>query len=213
MAGLRDMPVGAQIGIAVVVAAVLGGLLWFGMVKPINDQNVQNQAKLQQKLDDNKQLEQYERDLPGLERKIAGLQQQLEIQKTIVPDEKELPSFMHLMQDTASSAGIEIRRYTTKAVVNKEFYTEVPYDMDIDGPYYAVVNFFEKVAKLQRIINVSGLQIASVTKPGAAKTRGTYKFSPAETVVANITTTTFFTHDSTTTTTSTAPGKTKAVKK
>jgi type IV pilus assembly protein PilO len=133
--------------------------------------------------------------LPGLERQIASLQQQLEIQKTIVPDEKETPAFMTVMQDTASSAGIEIRRYTPRTPLNREFYTEVPYDMDIDGPYYAVVNFFEKVAKLQRIINVSDLQIAGVKHGSDAKVKAQYAYSPNETVVANCTTTTFFSHD------------------
>ena len=195
MAGLRDIPMVAQLAIAVVIAALVGGGLIYGVVKPMDDQNAQNQVLLDQKKADNERLRQYERDLPGLERQIASLQQQLDIQRTIVPDEKETPAFMHLMQDTASSSGIEIRRYTPKAAVNREFYTEVPYDMDIDGPYYSVVNFFEKVAKLQRIINVSDLQIAGVKHSSDAKVKGSYPYSPNETVVANCTTTTFFSHD------------------
>ena len=152
---------GVQLVIAVVLVGVIVGVgLYVWPVKPLTDANTQAAALLKQKQDDNRRLQQFERDLPGLERQIASLQQQLEIQKTIVPDEKAASDFMHLMQDTASSAGIEIRRYTTKPVVNREFYSEVPYEMDIDGSYYGVVNFFEKVAKLQRIINVSGLQIA-----------------------------------------------------
>lgn len=195
MAGLREMPVGAQLAIALVIAALVGGGLIYGVVKPMDDTNIQNQALLDQKKRDNENLRQYERDLPGLERQIASLQQQLDIQKTIVPDEKETPAFMTLMQDTASSSGIEIRRYTPKTPLNREFYTEVPYDMDIDGPYYAVVNFFEKVAKLQRIINVSDLQIAGVKHSSDAKVKATYTYSPNESVVANCTTTTFFSHD------------------
>ena len=195
MAGLREMPFVAQLAIAVVIAALVGGGLVYGVVKPMDDQNAQNQVLLDQKKADNDHLRQYERDLPGLERQIASLQQQLEIQKTIVPDEKETPAFMHLMQDTATSAGIEIRRYTPKQAVNREFYTEVPYEMDVDGPYYSVVNFFEKVAKLQRIINVNDLQIAGVKHGTDAKVKNSYPYSPNESVVASCTTTTFFSHD------------------
>lgn len=207
MAGLREMPFVAQLAIAVVIAALVGGGLIYGVVKPMDDQNTQNQVLLDQKKADNERLRQYERDLPGLERQIASLQQQLDIQKTIVPDEKETPAFMHLMQDTASSSGIEIRRYTPKPAVNREFYTEVPYDMDIDGPYYSVVGFFEKVAKLQRIINVSDLQIAGVKHGGDAKVKATYPYSPNESVVANCTTTTFFSHDAVATGPPAAAGK------
>jgi len=124
------------------------------------------------------------------------LQQQLEIERTIVPDEKEAPAFIHLMQDTAASAGIEIRRYTSNPVVTREFYTEVPYEIDIDGSYYSVLNFFERVAKLQRIINVGSLQMATPKRSTEAKVKNTYQYAPNESVVANVTATTFFNHDS-----------------
>ncbi|PYX92620.1 MAG: hypothetical protein DMG67_06285 [Acidobacteria bacterium] len=186
MAGFRDMPVVVQVLLAGVIAIVLGAGVWWVWVKPVNDDNEQKQIALDQKKADNETLRRYERDLPGLEREIASLQQQLEIQRTIVPDEKEAPGFMHLMQDTAASAGIEIRRYTAMPVQTREFYTEVPYQIDIDGSYYAVVNFFERVAKLQRIINIGGLQMATPK----------FTYAPNESVVANCMATTFFNHDS-----------------
>ncbi len=196
MAGFREMPVVVQILLAVVIAAVVGGGVWYVWVKPVNDDNEQKQVALDQKKADNDTLRRYERDLPGLEREIASLQQQLEIQRTIVPDEKEAPGFMHLMQDTAASAGIEIRRYSAMPVQTREFYTEVPYQIDIDGSYYAVVNFFERVAKLQRIINIGGLQMATPKRSSEAKVKSTFTYAPNESVVANCMATTFFNHDS-----------------
>src|SRR5437667_4476527 len=196
MAGFRDMPVVVQVLLAGVIAIVLGAGVWWVWVKPVNDDNEQKQIALDQKKADNETLRRYERQLPGLEREIASLQQQLEIQRTIVPDEKEAPGFMHLMQDTAASAGIEIRRYTAMPVQTREFYTEVPYQIDIDGSYYAVVNFFERVAKLQRIINIGGLQMATPKRSGEAKVKSTFTYAPNESVVANCMATTFFNHDS-----------------
>jgi len=190
------MPVVVQVLLAGVIAIVLGAGVWWVWVKPVNDDNEQKQIALDQKKADNETLRRYERDLPGLEREIASLQQQLEIQRTIVPDEKEAPGFMHLMQDTAASAGIEIRRYTAMPVQTREFYTEVPYQIDIDGSYYAVVNFFERVAKLQRIINIGGLQMATPKRSGEAKVKSTFTYAPNESVVANCMATTFFNHDS-----------------
>lgn len=195
MAGFKEMPVTMQLGVAIVIAVLVGGMLWYVMVKPINDANTQNQQLLTAKLADNDRLRQYERDLPALERQIASLQQQLDIQKTIVPDEKEVPEFIHVMQDTAASAGIEVRRYTAKPLVSREFYTEVPFEMDIDGPYYAVVNFFERVAKLQRIINVGNLQMANVKRSSDAKVKNTYNYAATESVAASYAATTFFSHD------------------
>ncbi|MCI0353279.1 MAG: type 4a pilus biogenesis protein PilO [Acidobacteriales bacterium] len=196
MAGLKELPVPMQLLVALLIAVVLGGAAWYALVKPVEDQNVQKRAQLAAKKADNENLRRYERDLPALERQIASLMQQLEIQKTIVPDEKEADQFIHLMQDTAASAGIFIRRYTAKPIAAREFYTEVPFEMDIDGPYYAVLNFFEKVARLQRIINIGSLQMATPKRSSDAKVKNTYTYSPTESVVASCTAITFFSHDS-----------------
>jgi type IV pilus assembly protein PilO len=196
MAGLKELPVPMQLLVALLIAVVLGGAAWYALVKPVEDQNVQKRAQLAAKRADNENLRRYERDLPALERQIASLMQQLEIQKTIVPDEKEADQFIHLMQDTAASAGISIRRYTAKPIAAREFYTEVPFEMDIDGSYFAVLNFFEKVARLQRIINIGSLQMATPKRSTDAKVKNTYSYSPTESVVASCTAITFFSHDS-----------------
>jgi len=130
-----------------------------------------------------------------MERQVANLKQQLEIERRIVPDDKEVDTFIKALDAEALKTGIEIRRYTAKPVSSREFYTEVPFDLEIDGPYYSVLNFFDRVGKLERIVNVSNVLIASVKKPGEAKTKHTYQYAPNESIVATCQASTFFSHD------------------
>jgi hypothetical protein len=58
-----------------------------------------------------------------------------------------------------------------------------------------MLNFFNQVGKLERIVNVSGLLVASTKKPADAKTKHTYNYAPNESVVATCTASTFFSHD------------------
>jgi type IV pilus assembly protein PilO len=102
---------------------------------------------------------------------------------------------MRMLSGEARKAGIEIRRYTAKPAASKEFYTEVPFEIELDGPYYSMLGFFDRVGKLERIVNVSGLLVASTRKPSEAKAKKTYQYAPTETVVATCTTTTYFSHD------------------
>ena len=125
--------------------------------------NKQNADKLKAVQADNDSLRPFQGKLADLDRQIENLKQQLEIQKRIVPDEKQTDEFIHMVEASASAAGIEVRRFTSKTTSSHEFYTEAPYELDIDGPYYSVLNFFDKVSKLERIINISGLQMASGT--------------------------------------------------
>lgn len=185
----------AQLGIAAVIALVLVGGGFYGLVKPMTEENEKAAKKLEAQKQENESLRKFERDLPQLEAQIAGLKQQLEIQKKIVPDEKEADQFMHMMQETATAAGVEVRRYTAKAVNTHEYYTELPFELDIDGPYYGVLNFFERVAKLERIINIGALKMATPKRSQDAGVKKKYQYAPTESVVSSITAITFFSHE------------------
>jgi len=176
-------------------AALVTGALYFTMFKTQREANATAQQSLEAKLRENAELETYRPKLAEIERQVASLKQQLAIERRIVPDEKEVDGFMKMLDAEAMKAGIELRRYTAKPTSSKDFYTEVPFEMELDGPYYSMLNFFDKVGKLERIVNVSALLVSTTKKPGEAKTKHTYQYAPNESVVATCTATTFFSHD------------------
>ena len=195
MAKFDEMPVLAKIGILVLAFAVLGGAVYYSVLLPKYKENETIRATLIAKQTENNQLKDVEKDLDKLRVQLAQMQAQTEIQKKIVPADKDADEFIKLLHDNAASAGIEIRRYTSMPTSNKEFYTEVPFQIDIDGPYYSVMNFFERVSKAERIVNVASLQMSNVANTSPAKVKTTYAFAPGESVVASCTATTFFSHD------------------
>lgn len=184
-----------QWGMILAGAALITGALYFTMYKGQEDANVAAQATLDAKLRENAELESYRPKLADMDRQVASLRQQLEIEQHIVPDQKEVDGFIKMLDAEALKAGVEIRRYTADPVVAKEFYTEVPFQIELDGPYYSVLSFFNQVGKLERIVNVSGLLVASTKKPSDAKAKHTYNYAPNESVVATCEASTFFSHD------------------
>ncbi len=181
---------------ALVLGAVLvTAALHFTLFKSQRAANDQAQSALELKLRENAELESYAPKLKDMERQLANLKQQLEIERRIVPDDKEVDGFIKMLDAEAMKSGIEIRRYTAKPVASREFYTEMPFEIELDGPYYSVLNFFDRVGKLERIVNMSGLLIANTKNGSAAKTKHTYQYAPNETIVATCEATTFFSHD------------------
>src|SRR6266478_4874966 len=182
-------------------AIVIGGavLITAGMhytlFKSQREQNAAAQQQLESKMKENAELEAYRPKLADIERQLASLKQQLDIERRIVPDEKEVDGFMRMMDAEAAKAGIEIRRYTAQPTAQKDFYTEVPFEMELDGPYYSMLGFFDRVGKLERIVNVSSLLVSTTRKPADAKARKTYQYAPNESIVATCKATTFFSHD------------------
>ena len=190
------MSTGAQIGIFFLIALLLTGALYWFWDKPAIDGLARLQADLTAKQAENAQLREYEPKLQQLNQEIANLSQQMEIEKKIVPDTKDADQFMHLIQDNASGAGIDVRDLEAQAVNDKGFYSEVPFNLQIDGSFYSVLNFFQAMAKSERIVNISNLQMASVKSPVDAKAKKVgYQFGPEESVIATCVATTFFSHE------------------
>jgi len=183
------------LGTLVLGAVVLTGGLYFTVFKSQRDENAAAQTKLQAKLRENAELEAYRPKLADIERQLTSLKQQLEIERRIVPDEKEVDNFMRMVSGEARKAGVEIRRYTAKPYNTREFYTEVPFELEFDGPYYSMLGFFDRLTKVERIVNVTNLAVASTRKPADAKAKHTYQYAPGESVVATCLSTTYFSHD------------------
>src|SRR3989454_10013063 len=191
----NDMPGIKQWAVVLGGALLLSMALYFTLFKSQRDANTAAQQRLDDKVKENAELETYRPKLAEIERQLVSLKQQLEIERRIVPDEKEVDGFMRLLGGEAQKAGVEIRRYTAAPLSAKDFYTEVPFEVELDGPFYSMLNFFDRVRKMERIVNVSGLLVASTRKPSDAKTKHTYQYAANESVVATCTATTFFSHD------------------
>lgn len=195
MANFSEISGVKQWGALVAGAALLTVALYFTVFKSQREANAAAQTALQAKLQENQELEAYRPKLKEIEAQLASLKQQLEIEQRIVPDEKDVDGFMKMIDAEANKSGIWLRRYTAKPVTSKEFYTEVPFEMELDGPYYSMLDFFNRVGKLERIVNVSDLLVANTKRGSDAKARHAYAYASNESIVATCTATTFFSHD------------------
>jgi len=195
MANFSELSGIKQWGAVIVGGAVVSAALYFTMFKSQDEKNTAAQHALEDKIKENNELESYRPKLKQIEQQLAELKQQLEIEQRIVPDEKQVDSFITMLDGEAQKAGVELRRYTAKDTKAQQYYTEVPFDMELDGPYYSTLNFFDRVSKLERIVNISGLLVATTRNPSGAKAKHTYQYAPNESVIATFTATTYFSHD------------------
>jgi type IV pilus assembly protein PilO len=189
---LRDMSVIMQALVAAAVAVVLVAVGVYIPGSPIArerdevDAAVVKRSKLNQEV---QQLSVYKQRYGELKQQMDALSKQLETLKTIVPEEKETDEFIRLLQGAASASNVQIRRLTAQAIVPKEYHYEMPFEVQADGPYFNVLDFFGRLGRLSRIINVGDL-----TFDDPEKGRGTrYPMRPGTTVSGIFVATTFFT--------------------
>src|SRR5215472_19042880 len=168
MANFSELSGIKQWGIVIAGGALVTAALYFTLFKSQSEKNAAAQHALEDKIRENNELVSYRPKLKQMEQQLAELKQQLEIEQRIVPDEKQVDGFIEMMDAEANKAGVELRRYTAKDVKNQQYYTEVPFDMELDGPYYSALKFFDQVSKLERIVNVNNLIVATVKNPTSA---------------------------------------------
>ena len=93
------------------------------------------------------------------EKEIALLQDQLKIAMAKLPEQKEIPGLLISMSEAEGLGGVEFQLFEPLAPVEKEFYAELPVKISLAGVYHDTAVFFEKVAKLPRIVNVSDISM------------------------------------------------------
>jgi type IV pilus assembly protein PilO len=190
---LRDMSVIMQGLVAAAIAVVLvlvGIYLPFSPVAQEKDQvdkAIATRTALTQEVT---QLQVYKQRFGELKQQMDALNKQLDTLKTIVPEEKETDEFIRLLQGAANESNVSIRQLKAKAVVPKDNnYYEMPFEVQADGPYFNVLDFFGRLSRLSRIINVGDLEFADPEKARG----GHYTLRPGSTVSGIFTATTYFT--------------------
>lgn len=117
---------------------------------------------------------------------ITSSRAQLALLRQALPRKQQLARFLLGLQQAAAASGVSIRSVSAQPVVARDDHYEMPFALELDGPYFGVESFFHRLALLPRIVNVGDLEIKGLRRPAKFPT------SPDATVTANLTAVTYF---------------------
>src|SRR5271170_680479 len=166
-------PLQALLYVGLAVVLVLAGLYIPGLpLANVRSQLESAQAELKPLEAEVENLRVYKQRRAELQSEMDALQKQLATLQTIVPEDKQTDEFILMIQRSALGSGVAIRSLTASPVAQKPYYFEMPFLVEADGPYYSVLDFFSRLGRLSRIINVGDLKLTSIgANSGAAKFR------------------------------------------
>jgi type IV pilus assembly protein PilO len=107
-----------------------------------------------------------EKKLPELEREIANLEAQLEELKTIMPPARVDSEIVSKLESVAKRSRLAIRQLVPGRTRKKDFYDEYPISIDVSANYHDLAKFFDRVAHLPRIFNISGVTLKQIRAGG-----------------------------------------------
>lgn len=135
------------------------------------------------------QAQAQERRLPEFRAEVADLEARLSALKAVLPEQKDVGELLRRIQTLATQSSLTIRGFTPRAVAVKQQHAEWPISLQLEGAYHDLGAFFDKVSRLPRIINITGIDIKTFTE----RTQG--GAVPTSTVAADCTVTTFVLSD------------------
>jgi len=159
---ILKLPLRQKVGLLFFIVALLGAAFYFVFYQP----KTQELQTLQTKLDGlNKQADESRKlanNLPKYKQEYQQLQDDLKFALTELPDQKEIPSLLTAISNAGKDAGLEFLLFKPKPEEPKDFYAAVPVDISVAGTFYNVADFFQAVATLPRIVNISNVVFSDI---------------------------------------------------
>lgn len=177
---------------AVIVAllpALAAALVFYDFVLPLRQQASTLRTQLQTLQAQNLRDHFLEAHRAELLKHLAEARSRLQQLRQLVPDEASDDAFVRTVYANAASAAVHVRSLVAGKSEQKEYFTAMPFQLHADGTYYRMLDFFVRLARSQRIVDVSGLLLGDLQGGGG---RGAYKVGAEETVAADCVLTTYF---------------------
>jgi len=158
------IPPRRRVLLGALLALLMLVLYWQRMIKPAWD--VRSRAR-DEMLRLTPQVEQTRRmaaQRPVLEQEIKLLEARLFRAVQQLPAEKEIPSLLTRVAALGREIDLEVSSFRPGNPVAKDFYMEVPIQLKVVGTYSNLGILFERLAKLDRIVNVADMTIRPAGK-------------------------------------------------
>jgi|RhiMethySRZTD1v2_1073278.scaffolds.fasta_scaffold133820_3 type IV pilus assembly protein PilO len=170
--------VGALVGLVLAVV-VLDWQYWYGPnqrdLADISGQVAEKRADLDMRRGKTNARGELERELRDINAELKRAQARL-------PDQREIADLLSSVAASGRSSGLEIVLFRQKPEVYHDFYADVPVEMQMRGTYHDVALFLDRVKRLDRIVNISDMNMKKPRIEGdrmmldAACTATTFRF-------------------------------------
>ncbi len=161
---INDQSVYVRLGILIGIILIICLVYWYFFWSPKAGELTMARNELQKEKSRLNEYEAIAKELPRFEREFDKLNREFLIAASKLPEEKEIPSLIDSIYAAVSASGLESDTFAPKPEVKKDIYAEIPIDMKVFGSYYDLANFFDRVSKLPRIVNIRDLNLRQETK-------------------------------------------------
>ena len=159
---ITKLPKAARFGIIAAIGVAAGRRLLLPLLpgrrttslKELRAQELELQRKLSE-------VRSVAANIAAFESEIADLEIKLKTALRQLPNDKELEVLLTDISNLGKTAGVEIKSFKRSEEIIHDFYAEVPIQIELEGEFHDIAQFFDLMSKLPRIVNMGALASAS----------------------------------------------------
>jgi len=150
------------IGVGLFIGAILAGGVHYAVFRGWN-QDIANKraelANLQQEIEKGRAAE---RKLAQFREEVKRLELELSKLLQILPSKRNTEELIKRIETLTRQGDFNLKKFTPGEFVPKEFYSEWPIDISLEGTYHNLALFFDRMSRFSRIINVEDLKVNGI---------------------------------------------------
>jgi type IV pilus assembly protein PilO len=156
---LAKVPKTIRLAVVSAVLVAIGAGYWILSYQPAQETRralVARSQELQRSLNNARSIA---NNVAGFKAEVAGLERDLDLALKQLPNRKQFEDLLQDISTAGKKVGVTIKSIDRDNEIQRDFYAEVPFKIELEGTYHDLAGFFEMVASLPRIVNMGGLDI------------------------------------------------------
>lgn len=156
-AGIWPAPI-KFIVVLIIVGLIVGGGYWFfikdqyAQLEKVERKEAELRQEYERKAYQVANLEVFKQQMAEMEETFGALVRQL-------PSDTEVPGLLEDITNTALGSGLSLQEIQLKSERQRDFYIELPINIQVSGSYHELASFVSSIAGLPRIVTLHDFTI------------------------------------------------------
>lgn len=103
------------------------------------------------------------KNLAKVRAEYARVEKQFQEALKILPDKREIPSLLAGISQLGIDSKLQFRLFSPGKEAPQDFYVKIPVSIEVGGKYRDVALFFDKVSRMDRIVNIVNISMKPTT--------------------------------------------------
>ncbi|NNE99758.1 MAG: type 4a pilus biogenesis protein PilO [Pyrinomonadaceae bacterium] len=159
-----------QLLVLVGIASVMYLSIWYFFTSATRAQTAEINEQVSQLQSKNQAAQIATQRINEFRSKFAAKEQEYDELKVLLPEQREITNVLQGLQDSASVSRLIVNRFSPRDDTQQDFIMAKPVEVEVDSNFNNLRDFFDKMAKLQRIVSITDFSLKQLDKQTANKT-------------------------------------------